>query len=98
MIGRISTGSITRPVSRRFLTADGAPELLAEVRNAFYQRGLPVQLPLHDLADATALSVDQLWRLDGGALINASSRYEVEHILAGRLTRLSSGEWLGDWA
>ena len=83
---------------RQFVGLDSSPELAAELLREFDARGVPAQLPLFDLADATALSLDQAWTLDGNAVIAASGRYGVEDILLGRVVATSTGEWLGDWS
>jgi hypothetical protein len=89
---------LERDGERQFVSADTEPELAAELVTAFARRGVPLQLPLFDLADYTALSVDELWRLYQPSLLAASRRYEVEDVLAGRAVALSSGEWVGDWS
>ena len=83
---------------RRFLGRETDPELAAQLERAFSDRGVPLRLPLLDLADAAALTVDQAWRQDGALLAAASGRYGVADILAGRFARLSTGGWLGDWS
>ena len=44
---------------RHFVNSDTYPELAAQVKAEFSRRGVPVQLPLFDLADTAALSLDQ---------------------------------------
>ncbi|MCB1676404.1 MAG: DUF2066 domain-containing protein, partial [Halioglobus sp.] len=83
---------------RYFVNPDSAPELSAQLLAGFARRGVPVQLPLYDLADATALAVDAAWRLSGIGLREASARYAVGHIIAGRMVLLSSGGATGDWS
>ncbi len=83
---------------RSILSEETAPDLVEQIGQSFDRRGLPLRFPLLDLQDATRLSLDQLWRLNGPALVDASARYNLQHILAGRFTRLSSGQWLGDWS
>ncbi len=68
-------------------------ELLAQARG----RGLPVLLPLWDLDDQLMLTDEQLWSFDSESLLAASSRYDVNTILAARYTETSSGEWLASW-
>ncbi len=82
----------------QFATLDAAPEVVAALRETFAERGLPLRLPLYDLRDTSAISPDAVWRLDAQALAAASERYGVEHIVGARLTSLSTGEWVGDWA
>ncbi len=83
---------------RRFVEGESSPELLEVLLAEFGRRGLPVQQPLYDLADAAAITTDQAWRLDAGALRSASERYGTQDILAGRLAALSSGSWSGEWS
>ena len=83
---------------RQFVSLDGTPELATELLAEFDQRGVPAQLPLFDLADATAISADDIWQLDGRAAQAASQRYDVEDVLIGRVVAMSTGEWLGDWS
>jgi hypothetical protein len=83
---------------RHFVNSDTSPELAAQVKAEFSRRGVPVQLPLFDLVDTAALSLDQAWRLYGPALEAASQRYDVQDIIAGRLVALSDGNATGDWS
>ena len=82
---------------RQFVSSDTAPGQLAYLQQAFARRGVPVQFPLYDLVDRTALSLDQAWSLDALALTGASSRYHLDDTLAGRFARLSSGV-VGEWS
>jgi len=83
---------------RYFVNWDTAPELSAQLLAAFSRRGVPVQLPLFDLADAAALSPEQVWRLSEPALQAASARYDVQEVMAGRLAAVSTGNAVGDWS
>lgn len=85
------------PEGRQFVNRDSAPELVKRLQQEFERRGVPLRFPLFDLTDAAALSPEQAWRRNASVLRQASSRYRVEEILAGRMTQLSSGDWLGDW-
>jgi len=80
-----------------FANWETAPELAQQLLTEFARRGVPVQLPLFDLADSAALSPKEAWRLDGPALQSASARYNVQDIVAGRLGALSAGNLVGDW-
>lgn len=83
---------------RRFVNADTAPALVATMREEFARRGVPLQLPLFDLADASALNPDEAWGLDNPALLPASARYKLQDVLVGRLSLLTSGSVAGDWS
>ncbi|MEM9257369.1 MAG: DUF2066 domain-containing protein [Pseudomonadota bacterium] len=81
-----------------FLNVDTHAELLAELTAAFERRGVPLQLPLFDLQDARALSAQDVWQGDLAALEAASERYNVQHIVSGKLALATSGSAVGDWS
>lgn len=83
---------------RQFVSLAGTPALAEQLLAEFERRGVPAQLPLFDLADATALSPDEAWALDANAVLAASQRYNVRNVLVGRVVATSSGLWLGDWS
>lgn len=83
---------------RYFVNWDTAPELSEQLLAAFSRRGVPVQLPLFDLADSAALAPEQVWRLSEPALQAASARYDAQEIMAGRLAVGSTGNAIGDWS
>jgi len=60
-------------------------------------RGLPLRLPLYDLADRTNLSVTDVWGNFEEAILQASSRYQTEAVLVGRVYRASANSWSGRW-
>lgn len=60
-------------------------------------RGLPIAMPLLDLADRRALSSTRLWARDEAAIKQASVRYGADGVLAGRLVSLSADAWRGDF-
>ncbi len=70
--------------------------LLQTLREAASRRGLPLLLPLMDLQDQSSLRVSAVWTADRQALENASSRYDAQAVLAGRL-RQNAGRWVGKW-
>jgi uncharacterized protein len=83
---------------KQFVTTEGTPAEADLLRAAFSRRGVPVQLPVFDLADMAALTPDAAWRLDSAALAAASARYNVNHVVAARMTTLTNGEATGDWS
>ena len=83
---------------RHFVIAETAPEVMSALRGGFDERGIPVRFPLLDLQDAASLTVEDAWRLQASPILGASQRYGVQDILAGRLTGLSTGKWVGDWS
>ena len=83
---------------RRFVSLAETPDIAAQMITAFERRGVPIQLPLFDLADATAIAVDDVWEQRGPIIQAASSRYDAENRLVGRAVAISSGQWTGDWS
>lgn len=84
--------------SRRFVSLAETPDLAAQLIAAFERRGVPIQLPLFDLADATAIAVDDIWEQRGPVIQAASGRYDADNLLVGRAVVVSSGQWTGDWS
>ncbi|MFT4517886.1 MAG: hypothetical protein ACI9JM_000263 [Halioglobus sp.] len=84
------------PEGRQFVSWEATPERAQALTLAFSRRGVPVQLPLFDLAD-TAVSVDDVWLRDATIMQAASARYDVENIAVGRMTLLSNDALIGDW-
>jgi uncharacterized protein len=83
---------------RHFINRDTSPQEAQLLVEEFSRRGVPVQLPVFDLADTTAASLDDAWRLDAKVLQAASIRYNVGNVIAGRLAAKSDGKFLGDWS
>jgi len=83
---------------RQFVNAETATAMVATLRAEFARRGVPLQLPLYDLVDAAALTPEQAWNLDDLALLAASSRYNLQDVLVGRVSLLASGGAVGEWS
>ncbi len=83
---------------RRFVTQDGTPQEAYWLLEEFSRRGVPVQLPVFDLTDTAAISLDDAWAMNANTILAASARYNVQDVLVGRLARTSGGQSLGDWS
>ena len=83
---------------RHFVDRDNWPEQAQMLIDAFSRRGVPVQLPVFDLEDMSALSLNDVWRLNSAAIQAASARYNAQDIVAGRLASLGEGKSAGDWS
>jgi hypothetical protein len=83
---------------RRFVTQESAPQEAYWLLEEFSRRGVPVQLPVLDLTDTAAVSLDDVWALNANTVLAASARYNVQDVLVGRLARSSGGQSLGDWS
>lgn len=78
----------------RSLASNGGPggTWLTQLDEVAQHKGLPLLLPVLDLEDRLALRPELLWSFDLDALRSASARYQVESILALRLTPLPGGQ------
>ncbi len=76
-----------------------APEskLYTELAQLAKARGLPLDVPLLDLNDQSALDVSDLWGFFKEPIMQASDRYKPEAILVGRLVQGDSGGWQTEW-
>ncbi len=81
-----------------FVNEETAPEAMTALRREFSRRGLPLQLPLYDAQDAAALSPQQALSQSAAALDEASSRYQLEDVLAGRFSVAEDGRVEGNWS
>lgn len=63
----------------------------------FEALGLNLRKPLYDLPDELLVSPEALWQRDFGAVIEASGRYGMTHLLLGRIIRLSGGRTIAEW-
>lgn len=84
-------------VERRMLAREAEPDIVQWLLYAATQRGMPLGFPLLDLEDTLTVSTDQLWAMDTTAVTEASGRYGADSVLLGRMARLSTGEWIGEW-
>lgn len=80
----------------RILGPDAMPDWNRLIGELAAARGLPVTLPLGDLADAQSLSPGDIATGNAERLMAASQRYEAEAILAGRIVRKPEG-YEADW-
>jgi hypothetical protein len=83
-----------RELLREDLPGDFGASLVRDAR----RRGLPLQYPLLDLEDAARLDVRTVWGQFRARIAEASSRYEPECILTGRVYLGLDGEWVGNWS
>jgi uncharacterized protein len=82
----------------QFVSPDSDPQMTSELLAAFGRRGVPLQLPLFDLADTAALRPDEVWRISEPAVEVASRRYGHEDVLIGRVSVVNDETWIGGWS
>jgi hypothetical protein len=82
----------------RFLLDANQPSVFLDVlRRAARERGIPLVFPLQDLQDQISINVGDVWGNFESTIRKASTRYETESILTGRLLRDPTGIWRGRW-
>ena len=83
----------------RYILASGASaELDSYLDAASRRRGLPMLLPLMDLADQRDVSFAEVWGDFSQGILQASRRYDADAVLVGRTHRLSNGRWEARWS
>ena len=82
---------------RYLLGADMPGDLRDSVRAAARARAVPILLPLLDLQDQMALNFSDVWGDFEDTILNASTRYQGEAVLVGRLFRQDDGKWQSRW-
>ncbi|MGD8939235.1 MAG: DUF2066 domain-containing protein [Gammaproteobacteria bacterium] len=83
--------------SRYMLGSDSAEELRDVLEYEAQRQGMALVLPLLDLQDQRTLSFADLWGDFQDSILNASSRYQAEAVLVGRISLTSSDVWQGRW-
>lgn len=78
-------------------SAEAMPEMNTALKQAAARKGLPLLLPLMDLADRRQLSADAVRQSDAERINRASGRYQVDNILAGSLSPVDGGRWQAQW-
>lgn len=82
--------------SGRELVGVEQPLIADALHRAARHRGLPVLLPLLDLADQQAVSKREMWGGFTDSLVAASARYGTQTFLLGRLSR-EGEDWRARW-
>ncbi len=82
---------------RRILGADSDHPVVTALRERARQRGLPLRLPLLDLADQLAVAPAAVWGRLSQTLEPASARYGADIVLVGRVVALDESRWAASW-
>jgi len=82
--------------TRQIVNDDGHP-MVAQIMSQADQRGMPLLWPLLDLEDQVAINAGALWGLFRDAIKNASSRYQADAVLVGRMFQDSQQLWRVEW-
>ncbi len=87
--------AVDEPEGRRLASEITEADVLGSLSQQMEAVGLELRQPLLDLEDIAIVSTDAVWHRELAPLIQASARYQSEHLLLGRLVYLSGGErWI----
>ncbi|MHA1569210.1 MAG: DUF2066 domain-containing protein, partial [Alphaproteobacteria bacterium] len=84
--------------TRTLLSNDVNSDVRRVLEQQARQRGLPLRLPLYDLADRARLGITDVWGNFEDRILDASSRYQVEAVLVGRVYKAADNRWAGRWS
>lgn len=89
--------AIQQKGQRELLGADSQSPVRQLVVSEANLRGLPLRLPLLDLADQSNVSVTDVWGDFQDAVMKASQRYQPDGVLVGRVYQDANGQWNARW-
>lgn len=82
---------------RYLVGGDNRPDVQTMLSTEAQRRGLPLNVPLLDLQDQGALGVADVWGDFSDVIFKASSRYQPDAILVGRVYATAAGKWQSQW-
>lgn len=82
---------------RQLMGAEALPDMQLASRQRAQLRGLPLSIPLLDLEDSMALTLDDVWGFNSSLIHGASQRYNSDAVLVGRVVITSTSRWMGSW-
>ena len=83
---------------RRILSGNEVSEITRALQDQARLRGLPLLFPLLDLEDSASLSTAEVWGAFLGRIADASTRYNPDCILTGRIQKDSADRWTVNWS
>ncbi len=89
--------AIEQDGGRYILGSDTLDDMRLSLKREASRRGLAILIPLLDLEDQTALPFADLWGDFQDSILQASSRYQAEAVLVGRMSLSRSDIWEGRW-
>lgn len=84
--------------SRNIVSFEDNPEYITILDDGAKVRGVPLLFPLLDLEDSARISVSDVWGDFKEPIVIASSRYQADVMLTGRLIQVSSTLWEARWS
>jgi hypothetical protein len=84
--------------NRRLVSFEESPEFITMLDRRAASRGVSLLFPLLDLEDTSRMSVSDVWGDFKEPVLNASSRYQSDVILTGRLIQTLPTLWEAQWS
>ncbi len=82
---------------RHLISLEGDPDYIQTLDERARKRGIELIFPLMDLHDTANLRVSDVWGGFRAPVMEASTRYNADTVLVGRVTSYSSGIWEAQW-
>jgi len=82
---------------RQIINSERSPGHFGQLQAAAKRRGIPIAQPLLDLEELSTINEDDIWALSMDKIIASSERYAHGAVLAGKISRMTSGQWYGQW-
>ena len=82
---------------RQIINSERSPVHFSQLQAAAKRRGIPIAQPLLDLEELSTINEDDIWALSMNKIITSSDRYAHGAVLAGKISRMTSGQWYGQW-
>ena len=88
--------AIEDKAGREIIAEGSGHEIVAVLKEAAAQRGMPIIMPLMDLTESASIDFIQVAGMGGQVLARASERYASQYVLVGYLLE-QEGLWQGRW-
>lgn len=82
---------------KRQIVNDNRHPMVAQIMSQANLRGMPLLWPLLDLEDQVAIDAGALWGVFKDTIMSASSRYQADAVLVGRMFQDSQQLWRVEW-
>lgn len=82
---------------RHLAGMEEAPDFVRELDRRAAQRGVVLIFPLMDLTDTGNLKVSDIWGGFSKPVLDASSRYQADTVLTGKISEPAPGIWEARW-
>jgi hypothetical protein len=82
---------------KHLLGTETDPELMEQLQTLAKTWGIPLAIPVLDLAEVSQITVAEVWEQSPATVQQASIRYGSDALLMGRLTNTENNSWKATW-